>query len=135
MRHCGCMLVGELRKARYVYYHCTGNRGPAQAHGARKPSLRLGDVVDTIRIEVDVFDWLKNALQSSFEDEVAFHTTAVARLRERYDRLQSRLDAMYVDKLDGKITEAFYEAKVAEWRAVPPTRPPTAAISTKASSY
>jgi site-specific DNA recombinase len=22
--HCGCSLVGEIKKARYVYYHCTG---------------------------------------------------------------------------------------------------------------
>src|SRR5262249_10314195 len=26
--HCGCLMVGELKKGRYVYYHCTGNRGP-----------------------------------------------------------------------------------------------------------
>jgi site-specific DNA recombinase len=25
--HCGCILVGEIKKGRYVYYHCTGNRG------------------------------------------------------------------------------------------------------------
>jgi hypothetical protein len=26
---CGCLLVGEMKKGRYVYYHCTGNRGNA----------------------------------------------------------------------------------------------------------
>jgi DNA invertase Pin-like site-specific DNA recombinase len=25
--HCGCQLVGELKKGRYVYYHCTGHKG------------------------------------------------------------------------------------------------------------
>jgi DNA invertase Pin-like site-specific DNA recombinase len=25
--HCGCALVGELKKGRYVYYHCTGYKG------------------------------------------------------------------------------------------------------------
>jgi len=25
--HCGCMLVAEVKKGRYVYYHCTGQRG------------------------------------------------------------------------------------------------------------
>jgi hypothetical protein len=25
--HCGCLMVGELKKRQYVYYHCTGNRG------------------------------------------------------------------------------------------------------------
>jgi Recombinase zinc beta ribbon domain len=27
--HCGCALVGELKKKRYVYYHCTGYKGIA----------------------------------------------------------------------------------------------------------
>ena len=25
--HCGCLMVGELKKGRYVYYHCTGSKG------------------------------------------------------------------------------------------------------------
>ena len=25
--HCGCSLVGELKKGKYVYYHCTGYKG------------------------------------------------------------------------------------------------------------
>lgn len=25
--HCNCLLVGELKKGKYVHYHCTGNRG------------------------------------------------------------------------------------------------------------
>lgn len=32
--HCGCILVGEIKKGRYVYYHCTGNPGevPGAVH-------------------------------------------------------------------------------------------------------
>jgi site-specific DNA recombinase len=25
--HCGCALVGELKKGRHVYYHCSGYKG------------------------------------------------------------------------------------------------------------
>jgi site-specific DNA recombinase len=25
--HCGCAIVGELKKGRHVYYHCTGYKG------------------------------------------------------------------------------------------------------------
>ncbi len=25
--HCGCSLVGEIKKGRYIYYHCTGYKG------------------------------------------------------------------------------------------------------------
>ena len=33
-----------------------------------------------------------------------------------YSRLQSRIDAMYVDKLDGRIDAAFFDRKASEWR-------------------
>ncbi len=37
---------------------------------------------------------------------------AVTRLREEYNRLQRRIDAMYVDKLDGKVGERFFRSEV-----------------------
>ena len=40
--HCGCSMVGELKKGRYVSYHCTGYRG-AQSHtrGKKRSKARL----------------------------------------------------------------------------------------------
>ncbi len=26
-KHCGCLLTAELKKGKYIYYHCTGNKG------------------------------------------------------------------------------------------------------------
>ncbi len=117
--HCGCMLVGEIKKARYVYYHCTGNRGPCTKPYVREEDVAdaFGKVLETIRVDSEVLSWLTRALQSSFSDVAEYHSATTARLRTNHDRLQSRLEAMYVDKLDGKITEGFYEAKVLEWRA------------------
>ena len=40
----------------------------------------------------------------------------VADLQKRYQKLQDRIDAMYVDKLDGNISGAYFEEKSAEWR-------------------
>jgi site-specific DNA recombinase len=41
--HCGCSLVGELKKKRYVYYHCTGNKGkwPGTLHSRRGPGKAI----------------------------------------------------------------------------------------------
>ena len=35
--HCGCALVAEKKKGKYVYYHCTGNKGkcPRTLHARR----------------------------------------------------------------------------------------------------
>ena len=36
-------------------------------------------------------------------------------LRNRLAQVRSRIEQAYLDKLDGKITEAFWEAKSTEW--------------------
>jgi site-specific DNA recombinase len=43
---------------------------------------------------------VQEALYSSHADKRREQEEAIARLRAEYDRLQRRLDAMYVDKLD-----------------------------------
>ena len=45
------------------------------------------------------------------------HEEAITRLQTDYNRLQARLDAMYVDKLDGRVDQTFFERKASEWRA------------------
>lgn len=37
--HCGCSLTAELKKGRYVYYHCTGNRGACPKPFVREERL------------------------------------------------------------------------------------------------
>ena len=39
-----------------------------------------------------------------------------SRLEGRLTAVRNRIDAAYVDKLDGKITEEFWERKMADWR-------------------
>lgn len=51
--------------------------------------------------------------KSTYADEAR---KLIPKLQKEYKRLEQRLEAMYVDKLDGKIGERFYEQKSAEWR-------------------
>ena len=46
-----------------------------------------------------------------------FHDDAIAKLQREHQRLQGRIDAMYDDKLDGRIGNDFFDAKAAEMRA------------------
>jgi site-specific DNA recombinase len=36
---CDCALVAEIKKGRYMYYHCTGNRGKCPGPYARQELL------------------------------------------------------------------------------------------------
>jgi site-specific DNA recombinase len=62
-------------------------------------------------------DRVRDALHHSHADEQREHEEATKRLRAEYDRLQNRIHAAYVDKLDGTIDAAFFEKMSEEWRA------------------
>jgi hypothetical protein len=57
------------------------------------------------------------ALRESHKDEKQHHDEAIVRLQAEYRKLQDRIDAMYVDKLDGRIDAAFFDRKSTDWRA------------------
>ena len=116
--HCGCSLVGEIKKGRYVYYHCTGYKGKCPDPYTREEVFeeKFTELLEGLSFDNEVLEWVTEALRQSHEDEKDYHDEAISRLQNEYRRLQSRIDAMYLDKLDGKIDEASFERKAREWR-------------------
>lgn len=117
--HCGCSLTAEMKKDKYVYYHCTSHRGKCSEPYVREEKLSriLGEALRAIRIDEDVLGWLVEALRASHADEKAYRDQMITSLRRSYDRLKDRLDKMYIDKLDGRVPDEFFEAKKTEWTA------------------
>jgi site-specific DNA recombinase len=117
--HCGCSIVGEIKKQRYVYYHCTGYKGRCDEPYAREEVIgqQFSELLGRLTFDEKVLAWVRDALRASHVDEKREHEAAIGRLRAQYDRLQSRIHAMYVDKLDGKVDAAFFDRLSAEWRA------------------
>ncbi len=116
--HCGCSMVGEIKKQRYVYYHCTGYKGRCEEPYVREETIgkKFAELLGRLTFDEEVLIWVSDALRASHADEKNEHEAAVGRLRAEYDRLQGRIHAMYVDKLDGKIDGAFFDRMSAEWR-------------------
>ena len=56
-------------------------------------------------------------MRASHHDEKRYYYDVVALLRAEYDKLEQRIGAMYVDKLDGPIDVGFFDRKSAEWRS------------------
>jgi DNA invertase Pin-like site-specific DNA recombinase len=117
--HCGCSIVGEIKKQRYVYYHCTGYKGRCDEPYVREEVIgqRFSELLGRLTFDEEVLAWVRDALRASHADEKREHEAAIGRSRAEYDRLQSRIHAMYVDKLDGKIDGAFFDRMSAQWRA------------------
>ena len=60
-------------------------------------------------------EWVHKALRDSHQDEIVYHKSALDELNKRYDLILQRLDRLYDDKLDGKITEVFYQRKAKQY--------------------
>jgi site-specific DNA recombinase len=116
--HCGCTLVGEIKKGKYIYYRCTHYKTDCNEPYVREEVLekKFTDILRILRFDEEVLEWIRTALKESHDDETRYHREVVDKLQKEYKRLEQRLEAMYVDKLDGKIGERFYEQKSAEWR-------------------
>ena len=116
--HCGCSIVGEIKKQRYIYYHCTGYKGRCEEPYVREEVLeaQFTELLGRLRFDDEVLCWVREALQASHADQRREHQEAIARLQVEYKRLDDRIHAMYVDKLDGKIGGDFYDRFAGEWR-------------------
>ena len=117
-KKCGCAITAEVKKNKYVYYHCTGYRGNCGNSRIREEDLdkKLSALVKRVEVPSEIAEWIKEALLESHKDEKLHHDTQIRSLETQYKKLQSRIDAMYIDKLDGKINEDYFLEKSGEWR-------------------
>jgi site-specific DNA recombinase len=120
--HCAydnCTVTAELKKNRYTYYRCTGYRGKCDLPYFREEELgdRLAVTLRKIHIPDDVLTQLEKSLLTDKGREEAIRKEQDDRLRQRLSAVRHRLDQAYLDKLDGKIGEEFWNRKSTEWVA------------------
>ncbi len=117
--HCGCAMVAQIQKGRYIYYRCTGYKQDCGEPFVREELIaeQFAEALGRLDFGEDVLDFLKRALRESHADERREHEEAVQQLQSEYQRLQSRLHAIYVDKLEGVIDKHFFEKLSNDWRS------------------
>jgi site-specific DNA recombinase len=114
----GCAVTAEIKKGKYVYYHCTGYRGKCDLPYMREELLaeRLGQILKDIHIPDQILHELQGSMQKDSqqcrEETIAQRT----RLEQRLSAIRRRIEQAYLDKLDGKIPEDFWASKNAEWQ-------------------
>ena len=96
----------------------TSYRGKCLEPYAREELIEklFAELLAQLRLDREVLDWAAEALRQSERHERSCQRIALARLQAQHDTLQSRIDAMYLDKLDGRIDAAFFDRKASEWR-------------------
>jgi len=111
-------MVGERKKQQYTYYHCTGYKGHCPEPYTREETLTTHflSVLQDLVIPEPVSAWLHEAIKESSLDTLERHNDTIKRLETQVTRLQERIDQAYLDRLDGRITTAYYDERARAWR-------------------
>jgi hypothetical protein len=109
---CGRHLTAEIKKKRYVYYHCAGDEA------CRKTYIReeqLDDQVRTLLASIAVPDeaktWLMQGIAKSREEQRAYHQTVVQEIRTEIKEQEALMDRLYDDRLHRLISEDFFRQR------------------------
>ncbi len=116
---CGQCLIGDIKKHKYIYYRCGGCKNTVQKPYVKESVIeeQFNRVLQTLKFDDDVLQWVSNALKESNQDKQKHHEEAISRLQAQYNKLTARINTMYIDKLDGKISSEFFDTKSAEWKS------------------
>ncbi len=116
---CGCAITASIKKGRYIYYHCTGSRGPCQRPFTRQEVLeeKFGEVIKGIVIPDSVVGWLVKALQEGQKGKVAHQEAILRKVRAECESINPKIDALLEDRLQGKIPEDLCYQKINQLRS------------------
>ncbi len=116
---CDGKITWEKQKG-IIYGHCNHYRNCSQKTWSKEYEVenQILDVFGKLEIkDIRLTEWVKKALKESHQDEIEYHNFTVNELNQRYELIQKRLDKLYDDKLDEKISKDFYERKFKEYSA------------------
>jgi site-specific DNA recombinase len=103
----------ELQKRKYVYYRCSHVRGKCSLPCMREQDVseRMGELLKQIYVPETMARTIVGSLNADMNRSEAERQEQVAGLKQRVASLRTRMDQLYEDKLDGKITEKFWKRR------------------------
>ena len=115
--HDGCTVTAEIKKGRYVYYHCSKGRGKCELPYMREEyvSERMGALLKQIYVPETIARTIVDSLSSDLDRSERERQEQIVAFKQRLAAIRTRMDSLYEDKLDGKITEEFWARKQAEY--------------------
>ena len=94
-----------------------GNRGKCPEPYTRQEILSgaFANVLQELVIPPAILDWLGDAVLNWDRTEQAARAETIKKLQARRGQIEARIETMYMDKLDGRITQDFFDKQAAMW--------------------
>lgn len=116
---CDGQVSWETHKG-HCYGHCNHYRNCSQKKSGRQDKFEniLVTAMDELKItNPKLLEWVRLALKENHKDQINFYDSSLRELNVSLQNAQNRLDRLYDDKLDGKITEQQYQRKQTQYEA------------------
>ncbi len=111
-QNCEKAFTWEVQKGHH-YGHCTAHGNKCTQKRYIKESeveTKVLGVLDGLIIEdPEVLEWVRLALKESHSDEIDYHASVMSDLDNKRKHLEKKLDKLYEDRIDEKISKDFYE--------------------------
>ncbi len=114
---CGCKITAQIKKGKYVYYHCTGMR---EKHS--KCYVPEKNIVQQFRngllpISINQKSAIKILEKFKEQEDIIYSNQSKDkhRIEQRLAQLQKWSEQSYIDKLEEKITESHWQNITAKW--------------------
>lgn len=116
---CGCSLVGELKKGKYIYYHCTGNRGGECKRKYLKEDIaekHFIEILKSLKVSDEGYELITKFVKDKVTEENKFAKEQIEQTQIKIDKLKERLNKLFNVWIDGKIDDDLYNKKSAEFQ-------------------
>lgn len=114
-KKCGCYMVGELKKGRYVYYHCTGNKGGDCKKGSyireEKIEAAILDMLDKMSLSKDTVDLMKKCFRNELENQNLYSEQKIKALEAEIEKTKAKASKLFDLYLGGDVADEIYKKK------------------------
>ena len=113
--HCGAAITAEIKKKKYVYYRCSQR---CEVHAYVREEVvtkQFLQHVAKLRLPPDVSRMLIDGLKEQHDEIETEVRTRIADAQDRVEKFGRLIDAAYEDKLEGRITDAFFHERRQGW--------------------
>jgi site-specific DNA recombinase len=116
---CGGRITWETHKG-LVYGHCNYRYKDCTEktwYKEHQIESQLVSILSEMKVrQSGLFEWIKKALRERHKDAINLHSSSLKDSATRVEQIQKRIDRLYDEKLDQKITPDFYDRKLREYQ-------------------
>ena len=115
--NCGSAITAEVQKG-HVYYRCTHYKPCKQRKFVREEKI-TEQIINALRalkiLWPPLMEWLRQVLKDAHEAEKVYHDSVMKELTEQLERIKARIDVLYDDRADERLSKDFFNRKLAQY--------------------